>query len=204
MAVADFKIQDVNFELVKGIIVENNKKLLAYEKETFKKMVDDGKTTDAILAIRQWDFDDKANHLMLQHDQPTVRWVGRPEIKHIDIATSGRIVPRFQEPSSEKLGTAGLVRERTFGATKVAETNPVLAVNNMQFGTYNMKDQSAIKTLHSKKSQIQRLQIRPSIELNKDPASIKPNKVRSKSGQQDPSRSSDPSYWDPGGTCEVT
>ena len=105
-------------------------------------------------------------------------------------------MPRFKEPSSKKLGTARLVRERSFGATKVAKTNPVLAINHMQFGTYNMKDQSAIKTLHSKKSQIQRLQIRPSIELNKDPASIKPNKVRSKSGQQDPSRSSDPSDWD--------
>ena len=35
-----------------------------------------------------------------------------------------------------------------------------------------------------KKSQIQRLQIRPSIKLNKGQASIKPNEVWSKSGQQ--------------------
>merc|ERR1712111_16832 len=36
----------------------------------------------------------------------------------IAIATGGRIVPRFQELSSEKLGTWGLVRELSFGTTK--------------------------------------------------------------------------------------
>jgi hypothetical protein len=38
--------------------------------------------------------------------------------KLIAIATGGRIVPRFEELSPEKLGYAGIVRELTFGTTK--------------------------------------------------------------------------------------
>ena len=48
-----------------------------------------------------------------------LRWVGGPEIELIAIATGGRIVPRFQELSADKLGKAGLVRELSFGTTKV-------------------------------------------------------------------------------------
>ena len=36
----------------------------------------------------------------------------------IAIATGGRIVPRFSELTSEKLGHAGIVRELSFGTTK--------------------------------------------------------------------------------------
>lgn len=36
----------------------------------------------------------------------------------IAIATGGRIVPRFEELTSEKLGYAGVVRELSFGTTK--------------------------------------------------------------------------------------
>jgi T-complex protein 1 subunit epsilon len=36
----------------------------------------------------------------------------------IAIATNGRIVPRFEELSADKLGKAGLVREIAFGTTK--------------------------------------------------------------------------------------
>ncbi len=36
----------------------------------------------------------------------------------IAIATGGRIVPRFCELTPEKLGTAGLVKEISFGTTK--------------------------------------------------------------------------------------
>lgn len=36
----------------------------------------------------------------------------------IAIATGGRIVPRFEELTPEKLGHAGVVRELTFGTTK--------------------------------------------------------------------------------------
>ena len=46
------------------------------------------------------------------------RWVGGPEIELIAIATGGRIVPRFQELTTDKLGSAGIVREMTFGTTK--------------------------------------------------------------------------------------
>merc|ERR1712198_155539 len=98
--------------------VEDYKKLRQYEKETFEKMVDDVKAAGANLAICQWGFDDEANHLLLQRDLPAVRWVGGPEIELIAIATGGRIVPRFSELSSDKLGTAGKVREMSFGTTK--------------------------------------------------------------------------------------
>ncbi len=36
----------------------------------------------------------------------------------IAIATGGRIVPRFQELTADKLGKAGVVREMNFGTTK--------------------------------------------------------------------------------------
>lgn len=40
-------------------------------------------------------------------------------------------------------------------ARQVAENNPALGVNCMELGTCDMKEQSVIETLHSKKSQIQ-------------------------------------------------
>lgn len=36
----------------------------------------------------------------------------------IAIATGGRIVPRFEELTADKLGSAGIVRELQFGTTK--------------------------------------------------------------------------------------
>merc|ERR1719515_489128 len=98
--------------------VEDYKKLREYEKEKFQEMVKQVQDTGANLVICQWGFDDEANHLLLQNQLPAVQWVGGPEIELIAIATGGRIVPRFQELSSEKLGTAGLVRELSFGTTK--------------------------------------------------------------------------------------
>jgi len=98
--------------------VEDYKKLREYEKEKFDEMVKQVKDAGATLAICQWGFDDEANHLLLQRELPAVRWVGGPEIELIAIATQGRIVPRFQELSADKLGWAGLVREINFGTTK--------------------------------------------------------------------------------------
>jgi len=98
--------------------VEDYKKLREYERETFEKMVQQVKDAGATLAICQWGFDDEANHLLLQKNLPAVRWVGGPEIELIAIATGGRIVPRFEELSADKLGKAGLVRELNFGTTK--------------------------------------------------------------------------------------
>merc|ERR1712209_345861 len=175
MAVADFELKDVNFELIKvegkeggkledsqlikGVLidkdmshpqmpknikdaklailtcpfeppkpktkhkldvtsVEDYKLLRKYEEEKFDEMVKQVKDAGATLAICQWGFDDEANHLLLQRELPAVRWVGGPEIELIAIATGGRIVPRFQELSADKLGYAGTVRELCFGTTK--------------------------------------------------------------------------------------
>jgi len=98
--------------------VEDYNKLHKYEQEKFDEMVTQVKDTGANLVICQWGFDDEANHLLLQRQLPAVRWVGGPEIELIAIATGGRIVPRFQELTAEKLGYAGLVKELSFGTTK--------------------------------------------------------------------------------------
>lgn len=98
--------------------VEDYKKLRDYDKEKFEEMVTQVKETGANLAICQWGFDDEANHLLLAKELPAVRWVGGPEIELIAIATGGRIVPRFSELTTEKLGHAGIVRELSFGTTK--------------------------------------------------------------------------------------
>lgn len=98
--------------------VEEYKKLQEYERQKFEDMIKQVKDSGANLVICQWGFDDEANHLLLQNNLPAVRWVGGPEIELIAIATNGRIVPRFEDLSPEKLGTAGLVRELTFGTTK--------------------------------------------------------------------------------------
>lgn len=97
---------------------EDYKALREYETEKFSQMIKQVKDAGATLAICQWGFDDEANHLLLQHDLPAVRWVGGPEIELIAIATGGRIVPRFEELTADKLGSAGTVREITFGTTK--------------------------------------------------------------------------------------
>ncbi|KAJ3142604.1 T-complex protein 1 subunit epsilon [Physocladia obscura] len=98
--------------------VEEYKKLQTYEREKFEEMVKQVKDAGANLVICQWGFDDEANHLLLQNKLPAVRWVGGPEIELIAIATNGRIVPRFEELSPQKLGHAGIVREISFGTTK--------------------------------------------------------------------------------------
>merc|ERR1711981_1148527 len=98
--------------------VEDYRNLRKYEAEKFDEMVKQVKDSGTTLAICQWGFDDEANHLLLQRELPAIRWVGGPEIELIAIATGGRIVPRFQELSADKLGHAGLVREISFGTTK--------------------------------------------------------------------------------------
>jgi T-complex protein 1 subunit epsilon len=42
----------------------------------------------------------------------------RTDFQLIAIATNGRIVPRFEDLTPEKLGKAGIVREITFGTTR--------------------------------------------------------------------------------------
>ncbi|KAL1297807.1 hypothetical protein AAFC00_006337 [Neodothiora populina] len=98
--------------------VEEFKRLQTYESEKFEEMINQIKATGANVVICQWGFDDEANHLLLTNKLPAVRWVGGPEIELIAIATNGRIVPRFEDLSAEKLGHAGIVREMSFGTTR--------------------------------------------------------------------------------------
>jgi T-complex protein 1 subunit epsilon len=98
--------------------VEEFKKLQNYETTKFEEMIKQIKDTGANVVICQWGFDDEANHMLLTNKLPAVRWVGGPEIELIAIATNGRIVPRFEDLSAAKLGTAGIVREMNFGTTR--------------------------------------------------------------------------------------
>merc|ERR1712159_362549 len=98
--------------------VEKYEALAQKEAKYFTDMVKTVKDTGANLVICQWGFDDEANHLLMQNKLPAVRWVGGVEIELIAIATGGRIVPRFQELTADKLGEAGMVREESFGTTK--------------------------------------------------------------------------------------
>lgn len=133
--------------------VEEFKKLQNYEREKFIEMIQQIKDTGANLAICQWGFDDEANHLLLQNKLPAVRWVGGPEIELIAIATNGRIVPRFEDLSPEKLGTAGVVREMTFGTTRekmlvIEECANTRAVTVFIRGSNKMIIDEAKRSLH--------------------------------------------------------
>jgi len=97
---------------------EDYKKLHEHEQAYFRDQIRHIKECGANLAICQWGFDDEANHLLYQQKLPAVRWVGGVELELIAIATGGRIVPRFEELTADKLGKAGVVREMTFGTTK--------------------------------------------------------------------------------------
>eukprot|EP00931_Biecheleriopsis_adriatica_P021117 TRINITY_DN138_c0_g1_i2.p1 TRINITY_DN138_c0_g1~~TRINITY_DN138_c0_g1_i2.p1 ORF type:complete len:568 (+),score=168.82 TRINITY_DN138_c0_g1_i2:244-1704(+) len=97
---------------------EDYKKLYENEQKYFRDQIKYIQDAGANLVICQWGFDDEANHLLFQNKLPAVRWVGGVELELIAIATGGRIVPRFEELSPEKLGKAGVVREVTFGTTK--------------------------------------------------------------------------------------
>jgi len=94
------------------------KALQKIEQDYFVDMVKRVKDTGANLVLCQWGFDDEANHLLYQNALPAVRWVGGVEMELIAIATGARIVPRFEEATTDKLGKAGIVREISFGTTK--------------------------------------------------------------------------------------
>ncbi|XP_055707752.1 T-complex protein 1 subunit epsilon [Phlebotomus papatasi] len=132
---------------------EDYKALRLYEQEKFTQMVEQVKAAGATLAICQWGFDDEANHLLLQQNLPAVRWVGGPEIELIAIATGGRIVPRFEELSADKLGIAGLVREISFGTSKekmlvIEECKNTKAVTILIRGGNQMVIAEAKRSLH--------------------------------------------------------
>merc|ERR1719318_1068710 len=133
--------------------VEDYQKLREYEKEKFTEMIRQGKETGCNLAICQWGFDDEANHLLLQNELPAVRWVGGPDIELIAIATGGRIVPRFSELTTEKLGSAGIVRELSFGTTKermlvIEQCENTKAVTCFIRGSNRMVVEEAKRSIH--------------------------------------------------------
>jgi T-complex protein 1 subunit epsilon len=97
---------------------EDYKKLYEHEQQYFRDQIKHIKAAGANLAICQWGFDDEANHLLYQQKLPAVRWVGGVELELLAIATGGRIVPRFEELTEDKLGKAGVVREVSFGTSK--------------------------------------------------------------------------------------
>ena len=133
--------------------VEEFKKLQAYERNKFTEMIEQIKDTGANVVICQWGFDDEANHLLLQNKLPAVRWVGGPEIELIAIATNGRIVPRFEDLSADKLGKAGIVREMSFGTTRekmlvIEECANTRAVTVFVRGSNKMIIDEAKRSLH--------------------------------------------------------
>lgn len=133
--------------------VEEYRKLQEYERQKFEDMIKRVKDCGANLVICQWGFDDEANHLLLQHELPAVRWVGGPELELIAIATNGRIVPRFEDLSPEKLGRAGIVREVGFGTTRdrmliIEECANTRAVTVFVRGSNKMIIDEAKRALH--------------------------------------------------------
>jgi len=92
-------------------------KLYAMEQKYFVDMVQAVKASGATVVLCQWGFDDEANHLLMHNGLPAVRWVGGVEIELLAIATGARIVPRFEEITPAKLGTAGVIKEFVFGTS---------------------------------------------------------------------------------------
>ena len=96
---------------------EDYEKLYKMEQQYFVDMVQKVKDSGATVVICQWGFDDEANHLLMHHKLPAVRWVGGVEIELLAIATGARIIPRFEEITPEKLGKAGVIKEFQFGTS---------------------------------------------------------------------------------------
>lgn len=133
--------------------VEEYQKLQSYEHDKFKEMIDYIKKSGADVVICQWGFDDEANHLLLQNELPAVRWVGGQELELIAIATHGRIVPRFQDLSPEKLGKCSKIYEVEFGTTKdrmlvIEECSDAKTVTCFIRGSNKMIVDEAKRALH--------------------------------------------------------
>jgi T-complex protein 1 subunit epsilon len=132
---------------------EQYAKLSAVEQNYFVDQVKRIKEAGANLVICQWGFDYEANHLLLQNHLPAVRWVGGVEIELIAIATRGQIVPRFEEITPAKLGSAGVVKEITFGTSSermivIEECSNSKAVTVVVRGGNKMIIDEAERSLH--------------------------------------------------------
>jgi len=129
------------------------KELHEAEQKYFVDMVNLCKASGADIIFCQWGFDDEANHLLLQNNLPSVRWVGGVELELLALATGAHIVPRFEELTPEKLGRAGRVYERSFGTNH----DSVLLIEDCPFskavtvlvrGGNNMVVEEAKRSLH--------------------------------------------------------
>jgi len=132
---------------------EDYEKLYEIEQKYFTDMISSVKDSGANLVLCQWGFDDEANHLLMHNKLPAVRWVGGVEIELIAIATGGRIIPRFQEITPEKLGTTGNVKEVQFGTTGekmivIEECSNSKAVTILVRGGNKMIVAEALRCLH--------------------------------------------------------
>jgi T-complex protein 1 subunit epsilon len=132
---------------------EAYKRLYEQEQEYFKTMVSSVKESGANLVICQWGFDDEANHLLMQNNLPSVRWVGGTEIELIALATGGRIIPRFSEIKPEKLGRARVVKELSFGTEEekmivIEDCQVNKSVTILVRGGSKMIVEEAIRCLH--------------------------------------------------------
>lgn len=132
---------------------EAYKRLYEQEQEYFKSMVNSVKDSGANFVICQWGFDDEANHLLMQNNLPSVRWVGGTEIELIALATGGRIVPRFTEIKPEKLGRARVVKELSFGTEEekmivIEDCQVNKSVTILVRGGSRMIVEEAIRSLH--------------------------------------------------------
>ena len=94
---------------------EDYKELVKKEKEYFDDMIKRVEDCGANIVFCQWGFDDEANHLLLTRGIRAVRWVSGTDIELLAMATGARIVPRFEELDSKKLGSAEIIREIPFG-----------------------------------------------------------------------------------------
>lgn len=92
--------------------------LYEQEQKYYKDMVKMCKDSGANVVFCQWGMEDDSLGVLVQEKLPAVRWVGGVEIELLAMATGARIVPRFEEITPDKLGSAGKVREVQFGTTK--------------------------------------------------------------------------------------
>jgi len=111
---------------------EAYEELYNQEQQYFRDMIQKIKDSGSNLVICQWGFDDEANHLLLQHELPAVRWVGGVEIEHIAIATGGRIVARVEELSEDKLGSVGKIKQVSLGTNNSRQQDRILVLEDCQ------------------------------------------------------------------------
>lgn len=133
--------------------VEEFQVLQEYEQKKFQEMIDHVKASGANVVACQWGFDDEANHLLLANGLNAIRWIGGSELELLAIATNGRIVPRFEDLSPEKLGRAGTIRELEFGTTRdrmlvVEDCSNTKAVTCFVRGSNEMIVAEGIRSLH--------------------------------------------------------